>query len=191
MKSPLRAWDDRFGCRDALRVPTGSNSHRRCNSVITNSCNPKIFLVPSGKSLALVRSSRATEGRFAIVTIRWRGMRWTLRRQAGFCPTRSPQRTAKSCGPGAATVASIPAGLCWRDNGDNQRRSPGRARISRQPIARGRPGCLGCTCQTRVRSSTTHCTRTSGRSRRPAFPAPSVQEGANEMASLGQTVSRE
>ena len=61
------------------------------------------------------------------------------------------QRTAKSCGPGAATLASIRPCLCGVGNGDNKGRSPGRARISRQPIARGRPGCLGCTCQTRVR----------------------------------------
>ena len=31
-------------------------------------------------------------------------------------------------------------------NGDNQRRSPGRLRISRKAIARGKPGCPGCTC---------------------------------------------
>src|SRR5215470_8083151 len=31
--------------------------------------------------------------------------------------------------------------------------SPRRARISRKAIARGRPGCLGCTCQIRVLSS--------------------------------------
>ena len=63
------------------------------------------------------------------------------------------QRTAKSCGPGAATVASIRAGPCWHGNGDKKRRSPGRARISRQTIARGKPGCLGCTCLIRVRFS--------------------------------------
>src|SRR5215813_3448611 len=45
-----------------------------------------------------------------------------------------------------------PARLCGLGNGDNKGRSPGRARISRQTIARGKPGCLGCTCQTRVRS---------------------------------------
>ena len=67
-------------------------------------------------------------------------------RLASASPAKTLQRTVKSCGPGAATVASIPAGLCWQGNGDKQRRSPGRARISRQPIARGRPGCLGCTC---------------------------------------------
>src|SRR3954464_6804104 len=70
-----------------------------------------------------------------------------------------------------------PARLCGPGNGDNKGRSPGRARISRKAIARGRPGCLGCTCQTRVRSFY-HCTRCCGRSRRPAFPAPSVSEGA-------------
>jgi hypothetical protein len=45
-----------------------------------------------------------------------------------------------------------PARLCGHGNGDNKGRSPGRVRISRQTIARGRPGCLGCTCQSRVRS---------------------------------------
>ena len=44
-----------------------------------------------------------------------------------------------------------PARLCGHGNGDNKGRSPGRARISRKTIARGKPGCLGCTCQTRVR----------------------------------------
>jgi hypothetical protein len=48
----------------------------------------------------------------------------------------------------------------WRQVGAKYRagdggktgRSPGRARISRKAIARGKPGCLGCTCQIRVRS---------------------------------------
>ena len=42
--------------------------------------------------------------------------------------TKTLQRTAKSCGPGAATLASIHAALWWRGNGDNKGRSPGRAR---------------------------------------------------------------
>ena len=86
------------------------------------------------------------EGRFAIVTKRGAGCDGRLRRQCGLNRAdETPQRTAKSCGPGAATVASIPAGLCWRGNGDNKGRSPGRSRISRKPIARGKPGCPGCT----------------------------------------------
>ena len=82
----------------------------------------------------------------------WRGLRWTLRRQAGFFP---PDENAAAYGevvwfwrrdPGV-----YPACLCGFGNGDNKGRSPGRARISRKAIARGKPGCLGCTCQTRVR----------------------------------------
>jgi hypothetical protein len=102
------------------------------------------------------------------------GMRWTLRRQAGSSRrTKTPQRTAKSCGPGAATVASswraYPAG-----DGGKKRRSPGRARISRNTIARGKPGCLGCTCSlTRVLFCATRRTRYCGCIQRPAFPAPS------------------
>jgi hypothetical protein len=105
--------------------------------------------------------------------------------------TKSLRRTAKSCGPGAATVASILSGLCWGGNGDNKRRSPGRARISCKAIARGKPGCLGCTCQNPCAFSFYHCTRCCGRSRRPAFPAPLSSRGANEIAELGQIVSRE
>ena len=62
--------------------------------------------------------------------------------------------------------------------------SPGRARISCKTIARGKPGCLGCTCQTRVLSFTTKRTRCCGRSRRPAFPAPSAVQRDNEIAKL-------
>ena len=56
-----------------------------------------------------------------------------------------------------------PACLCGLGNGDNKGRSPGRARISRQTIARGKPGCPGCTCSsTRVLSSTTFAHGTAG-----------------------------
>ena len=104
-------------------------------------------------------------------------------RRVSFRRTKTPQRTAKSCGSGAATLASSGWSGPLRDGG-KKGRSPGRARISRKAVARGRPGCLGCTCQTRVRFFTTHCTRCCGRSRRPAFPAPSVPERANEDAKL-------
>ena len=84
-------------------------------------------------------------------------------------PAKTPQRTAKSCGSGAATVASIPAGLCWQGNGDNKRRSPGRARISRKAIARGRPGCPGCTREA-VCVFSTHCTRCLRAQSAPGLP---------------------
>jgi hypothetical protein len=49
-----------------------------------------------------VASRTHKEGRFAIVTNVGSGMRWTLR----LCvDERSLERTAKSCGPGAPTLA--------------------------------------------------------------------------------------
>ena len=75
-----------------------------------------------------------------------------------------------------------PSCLCGNGNGDNKRRSPGRARISRKAVARGRPGCPGCTCQSRVRLLTTHCTRCCGCRRRPAFPAPLCPGNLSECA---------
>src|SRR5204862_5771151 len=106
------------------------------------------------------------------------------------CPAKSLRRTAKSCGPGAATVASIHAGPCWRGNGDNQRRSPGRARISRQTIARGKPGCLGCTCLIRVRFLFSLHTVLRAQSA-PGFPCALSSERDNEITELGQIMSRE
>src|ERR1700752_5080560 len=67
-------------------------------------------------------------------------------------------------------------------DGGKKGRSPGRARISRKTIARGKPGCLGCTCLTRVLSFASSRTRCCGRSQRPAFPAPSLRKRADEMA---------
>src|SRR5262249_52169390 len=54
-------------------------------------------------------------------------------------------------------------GISFPHNGGKKGRSPGRARISRKTIARGRPGCPGCTCSlTRVLSFTTFAHGTAG-----------------------------
>ena len=98
------------------------------------------------------------EGRCANVTQRGAGCDGRLRRQVGFLP----DETFAAYGeivwswrrdPGATLAGQVPA-----SNGGKKGRSPGRVRISRKAIARGKPGCLGCTCQTRVRSFY-HCTR--------------------------------
>jgi hypothetical protein len=84
------------------------------------------------------------------------GMRWTLVASGGLC---SPDENAAAYGevvwswrrdPGATLAASLPL-----TTGARKAASPGRVRISRKPIARGKPGCLGCTCQIRVHSFTT------------------------------------
>jgi hypothetical protein len=121
---------------------------------VSRSCDPIIRIIAClvGQITGSAPPSpRRHEGRLRDRHVTWCGLRWTLRRQVLLHRTKRPQRTAKSCGPGAATLASIPAGLCWRGNGDNKGRSPGRVRISRKAIARGKPGCPGCTCQIRVR----------------------------------------
>ena len=72
-----------------------------------------------------------------------RGMRWPSRASGGFTRAKRLRRTVKSCGPGAATLASIPACLCGPGNGGNKGRSPGRARISSQTLrGEGRRGRL-------------------------------------------------
>ena len=116
------------------------------------------------------------EGRFAIVTKRGAGCDGRLRRQACFGEpdenADSVRRSRVVLAPRPWRLSAQPCGRCG--NGDNQRRSPGRARISRQPIARGRPGCPGCTCWTVcVLLPIAHGAR--GCRRRPVFPAPSLE----------------
>ena len=87
------------------------------------------------------------EGRFAVVTKRGAGCDGRLRRQC----EQSCRRKRRGVRRNRVVLAPRP----WRlsgpaclgaGNGDNKRRSPGRARISRKAIARGKPGCLGVTC---------------------------------------------
>src|ERR1700751_5680359 len=105
--------------------------------------------------------------------------------------TRTLQRTAKSCGPGAATLASIRPARAGTATVATKAVHRGEHEVSRKAIARGKPGCLGCTCQTRVQSLLPNRTRRCGRSRRPAFPAPSIQGGSNELAQPGKFNPRE
>src|SRR5260221_13187074 len=92
-------------------------------------------------------------------------------------------RTAKSCGPDAPTLVSSsrscvgPTGLRQNlsaDDGGKRARSPGRARHKLlKPLRAGMPGDSGVLVVTRVRSTTTKCTRGRGCSGHPAFPTPS------------------
>jgi hypothetical protein len=84
------------------------------------------------------------------------------------------QRTAKSCGPDAPTLASSsrscvgPTGLrqdISADDGGKQARSPGRARRKPlKPLRAGMPGDSGGLVVTRVRSTTTIAHETAGAS---------------------------
>jgi hypothetical protein len=109
------------------------------------------------------------------------------------------QRTAKSCGPDAPTLASSsrscvgPTGLRQNisaDDGGKRARSPGRARHKPlKPLRAGMPGDSGVLVVTRVRFTTTKCTRGRGCNGHPAFPTPSMGRETN--ARLGRIASRD
>jgi hypothetical protein len=103
------------------------------------------------------------------------------------------QRTAKSCGPDAPTLASSRP-RCLRItacDGDNKPGSPGRAR--RKPLkplrreGRNDPVNLWCTYSYVFYFYIRGC----GRIRRPAFPAPSVMGGTRLLHHLGVFAPRE
>jgi len=77
----------------------------------------KFFLAPSGKSVAALRPARASKrGRNAIVTERWRGLRWTL---AGVSARKLVRTNAGSVRQSRVVLAPRP----WRQaDGAIQRR---------------------------------------------------------------------
>jgi len=110
-------------------------------------------------------------------------MQWTRRRQK---TNDVGSRTAKSCGPGAPTLASSFAKDNSRGDGDNKARSPGRAR--RKPLKPLRregwtaPANLWwlCSCAFFIR------TRGCGCVEHPAFPAPSIFRGTMSVQGSGE-----
>jgi hypothetical protein len=86
------------------------------------------------------------EGRFAVVTKRGAGCDGTLAASGDLHPAKRWQRPAKSCGPGAATLASIRSACVGLATVAKKAVHRGEHEVSRQTIARGRPGCPGCTC---------------------------------------------
>ena len=104
-------------------------------------------------------------------------------------------RNARSVRRSRVVLAPRPWRLfCGRypaENGDNKRRSPGRARISRQTIAWGKPGCLGCTCLIRVRFLFSLHTVLRAQSA-PGFPCALCQrEGHRNCKNPGENKPRE
>src|SRR5438876_1807080 len=100
------------------------------------------------------------------------------------CRTKTPGRTAKSCGPGAAMLASS----LWSYPQVTVAKKPahrGEHEVSRKAIAQGMSECFRCpvcSCAPNAQFGT----RDRGCSAHPAFPAPSIFEGGKEFASLGR-----
>ena len=83
------------------------------------------------------------EGRLAIVTRRWGGMRWTL--LFGRRPDEGVRRSRVVLTPLCRHQVRGKL-LLLTDDGDNKALSPGRSRISRKPIAQGMSVCSPLTC---------------------------------------------
>ena len=101
------------------------------------------------------------------------------------------KRTAKSCGPDAAVLASSCADRFLRDDGGKRAVHRGEHEVSRKATAQGRPGCSACTCMLVCAFSVRNCTRDRGCSAHPVFPAPSVfQGGQTKCQPRAQRVAR-
>src|SRR5262245_11633867 len=113
----------------------------------------------------------------AIVTERWHGLRWTLLASGDLFTGRNVRSGREVVwswrrDPGATLTGILPPAT-----GARKAAPRGEYEGNRKTIARGKPGCPGCTCGlTRVLFCSTLRTRDCGRSRRPAFPAPSSKK---------------
>src|SRR5437868_13474307 len=107
----------------------------------------KYLLTSSANRKYKHRTPRRPRGRFAIVTECWRGLRWTLRRQASLLAGRNVRSVRRSrvvlaprpwrlSMPACAGVATVTKNAAHR----------GEHEVSRKAIAWGKLGCLGCTC---------------------------------------------
>ena len=92
------------------------------------------------------------------------------------CRRTALKRTVKSCGSDAAVLASSCVEL-FAQRRWQKSRSPGRSRISRKAIARGRPDALRWTCTLVCTFLCALRTRDRGCSAHPVFPAPSTFTG--------------
>jgi len=136
----------------------------------------KIFWLLFFRNCDLITASRPNEG--ALRDRHGRRVRDAVGvsgRSMVSMPTNDPDATVKSRGSGIPVL--MPSRRMtnrWRRGQDS--RSPGRARISRNTIARGRPGVFGQTCG--------DCRQLffllagHGRGQRPVFPAPSAETRA-------------
>jgi hypothetical protein len=140
----------------------------------------------NAKISVLIASARASRrGRFAVVTERWRGLRWAAAASGDPHQTKRWQRTAKSCGPGAATLASSR----WSDRSATvakQAAHRGEHEISRQTIARGKPGCPGCTLSNPCAFSRTFRTRAAGAVGARLSLRPLFKRGPTRLQSSGE-----
>jgi hypothetical protein len=132
------------------------------------------------------------EGRIMIVTFRWRGLRWAVAASGGFSPDETPAADGKAVWSwrrdrGVKLARGIAPATVARNAAHRGERG-----ISRNTIARGKPGCPGCTCSsTRVLSFLPVAHGTMGAVGARLSLRPPLLRGHDEMAQPGQVMPRE
>src|SRR5712691_2545942 len=100
------------------------------------------------------------------------------------------RRDARSVRRNRVVLAPRPwryvGGKLAADNGGKKGRFPGESTYKPSNHCAGKAGMSRLYLSKPCAFFTTHCTWQCGRSRRPAFPAPSLRERAEAMASLGR-----
>ena len=100
-------------------------------------------------------------------------------------------RTAKSCGPDAAVLASSCAkARALRGDGGKRAVHRGDHEVSRKATAQGRPGCSACTCMLVCSLFAQIARETAGAACTRSSLHPLLREGEIE-ANLGQNMSRD
>src|SRR5262245_23201618 len=119
----------------------------------------------------------------AIVTERGAGCDGRSLRQALLRRTKRSQRTVKSCGPGAATLASIRPACAGAATVTIKAAHRGEHEGNRKTIARGKPGCLGCTCSS---TPVLFFARGLRAQSAPGFPCALFKRGTTKMQDPGE-----
>jgi hypothetical protein len=148
---------------------------------------PKWRLTFTQIGISLRRSRAAGRGRIAIVTARWRGWRWTLWRQAGFC---WPDENARSVRRSRVVLAPRP----WRyaggsfsvGNGGKKGRFPGEStKETVKPLRGESRDCLAEPVVTTLVCFFVSHARLRAQSA-PGFPCALSQERGQRDAKLGR-----
>jgi hypothetical protein len=115
-------------------------------------------------------------------------MRWTLAASGACTGRKRSQRTAKSCGPGAATLASIRPACAGTATVTKKAAHRGEHEGNRKTIARGKPGRFGCTCSS---TPVLFVARGLRAQSAPGFPCALDPRGTTKLQSPGENAPRE
>ena len=115
----------------------------------------------------------------------WRGLRWTLAVSGGFPAGRNVRSVRRSRVVLAPRPWRQAAGKAHAATVARKAAHRGEHEVNRKAIARGKPGCLGCTCQSRVRFLLPLHMAMRAQSA-PGFPCALFQEEGHRIAEPGR-----